>query len=251
MKVTAYVDGDAYAFKSSVAVEKATYWGEGLWTLHSDINDAKSVFDQMVYEIREAYEEKTGNIIEDLIFCFSDKDNFRKTLNADYKGNRAKVRKPIVYVPLVEMIKEEYSCISYPTLEADDVMGIMATKDDGLNKVIISVDKDFNTIPCTFFDTARGEIIHNTKETSFKNLMAQTLTGDITDGYKGAKGVGKVSAKKILDGVELDKMWDKVIKKFESEEEAILNLRMAFILRDGFYNDNTVRIIEHPNELLG
>ena len=251
MKVTALIDGDAYAFKSAIAVEKETYWGDGLWTLHSDINEAKVVFNQMLYEITESYEEQTGNVIEKLVFCFSDKENFRKNLNPEYKGNRAKVRKPIVLKPLVEWIKEEHTCISWATLEADDVLGILATKDDGINKVIISVDKDFNTIPCAFFDTARGELVNNTKETSFKNLMAQTLTGDITDGYKGAKGIGKVTAKKLLDKLSLEEMWDEVVKKFDSEEEALLNLRMAFILRNGFYDDEKVRIIEHPKELLG
>ena len=252
MGVVALMDGDAYAFKSAIAVEKETYWGDGLWTLHSYLDDAQAVFNQMLYEIRESYEAETGKTIDKMIFCFTDANNFRKELNPDYKGNRAKVRKPIVYKELVAWIKEQHHCESWENLEADDVLGILATKNDGLDKVIISVDKDFNTIPCSFFDTARGELVHNSEYTAFKNLMVQTLAGDITDGYKGAKGVGKISANKLLDGLDGKDMWAEVLKKFDSEEEALMNFRMAYILRDGYYDNDTstVKIIGQPNELL-
>ena len=81
MGVVALMDGDAYAFKSAIAVEKETYWGDGLWTLHSYLDDAQAVFNQMLYEIREAYEAETGKTIDKMIFCFTDANNFRKELN--------------------------------------------------------------------------------------------------------------------------------------------------------------------------
>jgi hypothetical protein len=40
-----------------------------------------------------------------------------------YKNNRANSRKPLCYVQLREDVEKDYICKSFPTLEADDVMG--------------------------------------------------------------------------------------------------------------------------------
>jgi DNA polymerase-1 len=70
----------------------------------------------------------------------------------------------------------------------------------------------------------------------------QTLTGDATDGYKGCPGVGPVKAKRILDkAIEEDiDMWDAVVDTFIkaklSRDEAILQARMAYILRKDQYD---------------
>ena len=72
----------------------------------------------------------------------------------------------------------------------------------------------------------------------------QTLAGDANDGYFGVTRVGLKTAEKILnkDGVE----WQTVVNTYEkagiTEEDALLNARMAFILRDGYYNKETKEI---------
>ena len=67
--------------------------------------------------------------------------------------------------------------------------------------------------------------------------MYQTLIGDTVDGYYGCKGIGEKRAKKILGEVgekSLAEMWKAVKETFVkggmTEEEALLNARMARIL---------------------
>ena len=68
--------------------------------------------------------------------------------------------------------------------------------------------------------------------------MYQTLIGDRVDGYEGCKGIGDVTARKILGEIgekSLEEMWDLVKKTFEekgfTEADALRNARMARILR--------------------
>ena len=53
--------------------------------------------------------------------------NFRKEIFPDYKSGRRKTRKPVGYVAFCDWVRETYSTASRPMLEADDVMGIIAT----------------------------------------------------------------------------------------------------------------------------
>jgi len=68
----------------------------------------------------------------------------------------------------------------------------------------------------------------------------QTLMGDSTDNYKGCPKVGLKTAEKILAE---NSTWETVVAAFEkaglSEEDALENARLARILRDGEYNNET------------
>ena len=46
---------------------------------------------------------------------------------------------------------EKYKTVIYPGLEADDVLGILATTDDGFTKTIVTNDKDLRTIPTNVY----------------------------------------------------------------------------------------------------
>ena len=61
-----------------------------------------------------------------------------------YKGNRNR-KKPCGYKRVIEALKKEYKVIIKPGLEADDAMGIYATKFPG--NIIASPDKDMRQIP--------------------------------------------------------------------------------------------------------
>jgi DNA polymerase-1 len=181
---------------------------------------------------------------QNVVICLSDmKNNFRKKLNPNYKGNR-KTIKPILYEFLRGyMTQTGYKIYERPNLEADDVIGILATSNKIIkgDKVVWSLDKDFKTIPCKFHRAApngedKSEVI--TPEAADWWFMYQTLIGDRVDGYEGCKGIGDKTARKILGGIgekSLEEMWDSVKKSFEekgyTEEEALLNARMARILR--------------------
>ena len=133
--------------------------------------------------------------------------------------------------------------IILPKLEADDAIGIEATTNP--DSIIVSIDKDFRTIPNVpvYNPNTRETFLYSAKD-SFMFFMCQVLAGDTVDGYSGCPGIGMKTAEKILKGCKTQKeMWKTVvetyIKKGLSEDDALLNARMAFILRKGYYNTNT------------
>ena len=107
---------------------------------------------------------------------------------------------------------------------------------------IVSVDKDLLTVPGYHWDFEKKEMFYVDEGLADYNFYMQTLTGDATDGYKGCPGVGPVKAKRILDkAIEEDiDMWDAVVDTFIkaklSRDEAILQARMAYILRKDQYD---------------
>ena len=158
----------------------------------------------------------------------------RKTIDPEYKGNRVK-RKPCGYLKLKNWAMETYPSVMKPTLEADDVLGILATKGDIKDFVLISPDKDMMQIPCRIYDL-KNEYTQ-TPEAALRKLYEQTLTGDQTDGYSGCKGVGPKRAGVILDSVKDQNYWPAVVDAYKeadmSEEDALRNLRLARILQAG------------------
>ena len=75
----------------------------------------------------------------------------------------------------------------------------------------------------------------------------QTLMGDSADNYKGCPGVGPVKADKILKEETDEKvLWGEVVNAFEkaglTEEDAIENARLAYLLKDGDYNFETKEV---------
>lgn len=231
------IDGDILAYKASSSVQKDIDWGDGLWTCHAYLEDAieqfKNLLDGILFAIKETTLEDYS--ISDMMFFFSDEDNFRKHYLPAYKSNRKNIRKPTCYKALVEWVynNHEYTVVKpIKYLEADDVIGIYATtyKDT----IIVSMDKDFKTIPSKFFDFGRGEFKDITEDESKYWLMYQTLIGDTTDGYKGCPTYGPVKAKKLLDATPVESYWDAVVKAYEkqglTEDDAILQCTMARIL---------------------
>jgi DNA polymerase-1 len=163
--------------------------------------------------------------------CLSDSANFRKDLTPTYKSKRKETRKPIVFRPLLEWVKETYDPVIKPRLEADDVLGILATHPDRVGKcVIVSDDKDMQTLPCTLYRQGVLKVISEDEADYF--WAFQTLTGDSTDGYQGCPGVGPKKAESILTAKPY---WPKIVNTYRkaglTEDDALLNARLARILR--------------------
>ena len=245
MSRTVIIDGDVLVYKVASAVadtfeldteEDDDYIYRNIGWANKE--DARKVTEKMIDDICKCCKS------QELVICLSDMNgNFRKQINPDYKGNR-KCIKPILYNWLRKYLKETgYKIYEKPNLEADDVIGILATSEKIIkgDKVVWSLDKDFKTIPCKFHRASptgkdKSEII--TKEAADWWFMYQTLIGDKVDGYEGCKGIGDKTARKILGEIgekSLEEMWDLVQKTFEekgySQEDALKNARMARILR--------------------
>lgn len=236
MKVTLLLDGDMFAFRACSSCEREINWGQ-IWTLHVDLEEAKARFSEIVNDAVERalkhYSERLKtDVTYEMLICFSSRNNFRKTINPAYKVNRVGKRKPVAYHALVSWVKEEANTAEIDTLEADDIIGIMATKPSYVDKcIIISGDKDMQCINGYHYDFVRDVFNHVTPEEAYRNFLTQSLMGDATDGYSGCPKIGKVTAGRLLDK---ECSWATVVGAYEkaglSEEVALENARMARIL---------------------
>ena len=121
-------------------------------------------------------------------------------------------------------------------------LNILATSKKYDNPIIVSVDKDMRSVPCTLLAGDDMELI--TKRKADRHWMIQALTGDSTDNYFGIDKVGPVTAEKILgEAKTLEQMWEKVVEAYEKKKynfaDAVLNAQLARILRDGDFDFDT------------
>ena len=237
---TGLIDGDIVLYNVCTAIEYAYDWGDDVWTLHSDVKEGKQRMDIALTDLQE----KVG--ATSMIVCFSDRENWRKDVLKTYKNNRKSKRKPLVFPVLRDYVKEVYNCAIEDRLEADDVLGLLAT---GFNKkvtdtIIISEDKDLKTIPGKLYNPNKPDegIQEISKEEADYHHLTQALTGDSTDGYQGCPTVGPKTAQKILQ----EKTWEEVLNAYRKqgldEECALTQARVARILRNGEYNRTTKEV---------
>lgn len=234
------IDADIVAFKAASAAEKPINWGDGLWTLHAYEQEAQAY----VYE----YFARLINTLGDGELCLflTSPDNWRKDILPTYKSNRKDARKPMVLPTLKQWMMDTMNAVMVPTLEADDLLGIEATKDGG---IIISEDKDLKTIPCTLFNPAKDKEPHEITEFDADyNHMYQTLTGDSTDGYSGCPTVGPKKAGEILKGcTSTTEMWAAVVAAYEkqnlSEEVALTMAQVSRICRVEDFDFDSMKVI--------
>jgi DNA polymerase-1 len=221
------IDGDLLLHRASTVVEHEADFGNDVWLLSSNVEEAVEVFNTALNHILYALNS------DDFIICLSDPEaNFRKDLWGDvYKSKRKETRKPLAFKPLREHTITKHRTIWRPRLEADDCLGIIATAPhSGQTRIIVSEDKDLLTVPGWLY--RQGALEKVTEEDANRNWLMQTLTGDPTDGYTGCPGVGPVKAEKIL-GPKPDYGTVEVafMKAGLTKEDALMNARMARILR--------------------
>lgn len=236
----ALIDADVLAVQSAIVVEKAIDWGDDLWTLHADAGDGERIFQQSVATLQEVTEA------DKVILAFSDSTNWRKQVLVTYKANRAGVRQPLIRAHLKKWATEKYSAVIKDTLEGDDVLGILATRESKDELIVCSIDKDFKTIPGKHYNFGKQQFFEVSEaQADFQHLL-QALTGDTVDGYAGCPGVGPVAAERILqpflegDTFDLKAAWEAVVaaydKKGLGEEEALTQARVARICRAEDYD---------------
>ena len=219
------IDADYFFYRAAAAAEEELEFNSDLTLIVGSFRKGKSIVTQEIEDLKTRFDS------DDVLLTFTDRVNFRKEIEPTYKGNRVK-RKPAGYLKLKNWGMKTWPSVMKPGLEADDVLGILATKGDIENFVLISPDKDMQQIPCRIYDL-KSEFTQ-TPEAAERKLYEQALTGDATDGYKGCTGVGPKKASQILDESE-GKYWEAVVKTYkkadQSEKDALTNLRLARILQ--------------------
>jgi 5'-3' exonuclease len=263
-KDTIVIDADILLFKFTIRYEyivdkknplkKVGYvkdYKEGEHTIISDKERTLSDFDWFDKNIRN----KTGM---NIIYAFSSKKNFRYNEYPDYKSNRKGYIKPINYESLREHIINTQESIEMDWLEADDVIGILCTKNK--NMVPCSKDKDLKQISGIHYNFETNEFFEVFKEDAERFFYYQILAGDSVDGYGGVPGLGQVKANRTLDIIyklykESNKektfskfFWEYMvedIKKLMLPEEYLLSqARCAKILDCNYYDFNKWNICQ-------
>ena len=245
MNKTLLIDADVLAFEASVIAEESIEWKEEMWTVHADMALAKARIVNRVEQFKEKLQA------DDIVMALTDRANYRRILNPDYKSNRSKSRLPIILKQVKKWIIEEMDGQLWPNLEADDVISILATdKKMDEETIIVSIDKDFKSVPGIYYDFNKDETHHVSQEDADRYHLIQTLTGDATDGYSGVPKVGAVTAKRLLEKEGYD--WDVVKKCYEdvglTENDALMNAWMARLLQADNYcfRTNTIKKLWTP-----
>lgn len=268
MTRTLLVDADMLVYKIAGSIERPIDWGDDLWTLHSDFTEGIEALENHLAGLMETLEADA------LVLALTDQTStFRLDFLPTYKGNRKSVRRPLCWAAMRNyMMTGPHKAYLRPNLEGDDVLGILSTHPTLIpgEKIIVSGDKDFFTIPGKFYrETGLVEdrkIVTVTEAMADRWHMIQTLAGDTTDGYTGCPGVGMGRAEDMIDNPVIleaydytitrgarkgesevrfnetptSDLWASVVSRYEaagqSDLDALIQARCARILRAGDYD---------------
>ncbi len=233
---TLLIDTDIVAYVGAAATQKAYHFGgPGQDPLvAADLQEACAVAEAEIESI--ATKLKATKII----VCLTDAENFRSGVYPAYKSNRAGVQKPVHLAAVKDHLASLFETYQRPSLEADDCLGILSTHKTLVagEKIIVSTDKDMQTIPGLLFNPKKDKAPRKITELEAdRYFMQQTLTGDATDGYPGCRGIGPKSpyVAELAEAKTLRSMWEIVCRGYASKgktpEDALVQARCARILR--------------------
>jgi DNA polymerase-1 len=233
------VDGDIFAFRCAAAAE------------NEDEGIAKYYVDKLLDDCLAACSADSFQLF------LTGTTNFRYQVYPEYKANRLEQERPRHLAYLRNYLISIGAVVS-DGCEADDLLGIAQTRDyreDGTlgpareitgeyDTVICSLDKDLLMIPGPHYSWEISGVSKGTRWTkpakyqevdhvsALRWFYTQMLTGDAADNIKGAVGVGKVGAAKILAGLETnEEMFEAIRPHFSCDEEILMTGQCLWIWR--------------------
>lgn len=230
------VDIESYIYKSLTACKFLKELDKGIYIDAYDTNKAITFLEDNLNRLMDKLQACNCELV------IGSNHNFRKNINPNYKANRPS--KPPIYDIVLGVVNQKFNPISLQNLEADDTCRILYEDKSfypNSEKIIVSIDKDFFTVPCKFFrDLPNGELIDIDYDTALYNLYKQIITGDTADHYNGVPGYGEAKASKFLEFSRDEK---EIIKLFEenglTKDDYFRNKYMAQLISISQYNFNT------------
>jgi len=136
----------------------------------------------------------------------------------DYKHSRRGMEVPDGLVELYDYVFDLPNCICIGGVEADDVVVYYGQN----GHIVAALDKDVLGSLEYAYNFGRGEWVEHTKEEIHKFPYYQTLTGDSSDGLRGAYRIGDKKATALLEGLTdpLD-MWKVVVRTYFTKEQTL------------------------------
>lgn len=125
-------------------------------------------------------------------------DNYRFEIATikPYKGNRVNVEKPHHLKACRDYLVRSYGAEMCDGYEADDAVAMDGWANKG---IIISIDKDLDTVPGEHYDWVKKKRYTVSDEQASYNFYYQMITGDTTDNIQGIPKSGPKAAEKILE----------------------------------------------------
>jgi DNA polymerase-1 len=249
MSTTLLIDADTLVYKVAHVSQREYQWPD-CDAPSVALNDEADVVEAVDREISWAC--RTLDTSE-VIVCLScpTVEGWRRAILPAYKAQRNEGTRPHYFAFIREYLEKAYPTYRRDTLEADDIMGILSTSPSLVKgrKVIVSIDKDMETIPGFLFnpnkDTRKPRLVSEA-QADYRHLF-QTLVGDTTDNYKGCPGVGPVKATATLDAGGPATAWQRVVNAFVmrglTEADALLQARVARICRHTDYDFKRKEVI--------
>ena len=205
------VDGDVMVYRSAFATQDKPPW------------ETEDSLDQLLnYVVEETVSFPSDNNFK---VYLTGKGNFRNDIAraAEYKGNRRDTTKPTHYLHAREYLIDKWGAIVVNGIEADDAIATEFMTGDADSTVIVSVDKDFDTIPCWRFNFTNKTWVQNTPESAIKFFYEQVLTGDRVDNISGIHGIGPKKAQKILEGsTSENELFQKCIEAYNGDVDRVI-----------------------------
>lgn len=261
---TVLIDADILAYQVAASQEQEFTFGDQT-VYHADLDVALEEVDSAIRHIITSVDADGATLF------LTGTNNFRKEVLPTYKGNRT-ARKPVLLQPIRKWMLENTKCFIEDNLEGDDLIGLHATMPHEGERIIYSADKDLKTIPGLHWDPEDGCIYEIDATEADYMFLAQVITGDPTDNYKGCPGSGPKEVERTLhermkwspydyefqrgprkgttevrwELTHCDDPWEIVTSIYDkaglTEEDAIIQARCARILRHGEYNFKTKEV---------
>jgi len=243
----ALIDADIMVYKYATTNETKYDWSEDVSSKVYDVDHAIEGIDRFITWIKR----RLG--VDKSKFAFTTSPNFRYSVLPTYKHNRDDKDKPEMLPELMSYVKREYESVYKPRLEADDVMGILATLSPE-KYIVCTIDKDLKQIPAHHFNWMHDEEFDVSEEEGRRYFYKQVLTGDPTDGYGGCPYIGEKRSERIFNNMDEDESyWEVIIEAYKNkdltEDDALVQARVAKILqKENWDFDNEVPILWTPEQ---
>lgn len=251
---TLLIDADMLLFRTMTALEIDCDMGDEVWIRYADIGSVRELFWDHVAAMSKALKSS------EQLFFWTGPSAFRRRLFPEYKGNRAGSKKPVGWTRMKRELLEEETSYLHDEIEADDWLGIFSTALTSSNEkhVIVSGDKDLDQIPGQHYWIWKEEPSWTiTNDQAERQFYSQVLIGDSVDNISGCPGIGAVTAKRIIDKLDISnpvECWEEIVQQYAKaltkkkdercpQELATLQARLVRILRQGEY-DVTTRTVD-------
>lgn len=205
----AIIDGDSLIYLSlpKKSLERSTY------------EDCVQQLDSRIHNLLNKVNATKYVICLTVGRCFRYK-NWK--YSSPYKNKRKNSQRPPIFYALEEYLKQNYNVCFVPSLEADDLVCVFKNEFNkiGEESILCSTDKDvIKQMSGIHYDYAKDIFVEVREEDVDNFLYEQMLTGDTTDNIEGIRGLGSITAKKLLnDGNHLPVIINEYFKRYPIHE---------------------------------